>query len=130
MSILSDESKIRKFSNALNKLSNNSEVESALNFSGVSKEFAREALKNTKYSEGLADAIGTTSEKVGGLIPHLQKAGGALAAFATTPVGFLTIAGASIVAIAAATSETINYEEALEQSLGSIEKAQKSASSL
>lgn len=130
MSILSGKNKIDEFSKSLNKLSNASEVESALNFSGVSKGFAREALKNTKYSEGLADAIGTTSDKVGGLIPLLQKAGGALAAFATTPVGFLTIAGASIVAIAAATSETINYEEALEQSLGSIEKSQKSANSL
>lgn len=130
MSDITDKNNIKNFAKQLKKLSNTSEVESALKYSGVSKEFAKEALKNTKYSTDLANAINITSDSVGGLIPLLQKAGGALKTFAATPLGMASVVGIGAAVVALEDYFTIDYNEALEQSLGSIEKAQKSARSL
>lgn len=130
MSDITDKNNIKNFAKQLKKLSNTSEVESALKYSGVSKEFAKEALKNTKYSTDLANAINITSDSVGGLIPLLQKAGGALKTFAATPLGMASVVGIGAAVVALEDYFTVDYNEALEQSLGSIEKAQKSASSL
>jgi len=130
MSDISNVDNLIAFADKLDNLSNSSEVKSALKYSGVSKQFGKEAVKYTKYASEFADSINTTSSSVGGLIPRLQKAGGALKAFAATPLGMASVVGIGAAVVALEDYFTVDYNEALEQSLGSIEKAQKSASSL
>lgn len=87
MSDISNVDNIMASADKLDNLSNSSEVKSALKYSGVSKQFGKEAVKYTKYASEFVDSISTTSGSVGGLIPRLQKAGGALKAFAATLTG-------------------------------------------